>query len=236
MAVGSLIPFVKSQWFTDAGAPAAGYQLFVYLTGTSTKASLYSDADLTVAQTNPVVLDSAGRADVFIGSGYMDYVLAPPTDTDPPTSPVWTTSDVSQVPPPYTGITILASGYSGASTNTTSVDVSLLADNDSAVCTWRTDYSSATLSARATVAAVNYDLGVGSNSTYTKAECVLTRLSSTSLDVELSVWQDGTVAYKGSRTTATVADMNSNAVTVTLGMASGTYTIRAYSILHVPTP
>lgn len=233
---GTLLPFVKGMWFTDAGAPAAGYQLFVYEAGTSTKAAIFIDADLTNPQTNPAVLDSSGRADVFVGPGTFDIVLAPDNDTDPPTSPIWTTEGVSQIPPPYTGISILASGYSGSSTTTTSVDVSLLADGDSAICTWRTDYSSADLDARATVAGANYDLGCGSASTYLKAEAVLTRLSSTSLDVELSVWQDATVAYAGSRTTATVADMDSNALAVTLGMVSGTYTIRAYSILHQPAP
>lgn len=233
---GTLIPFAKAQWFTDAGAPAAGYQLFVYLAGTSTKASIYSDAALTTAASNPTVLDASGRADVFIGPGSFDISLATDIDTDPPTSPLWTVEGVTQIPPPYTGITILASGYSGASTTTTSQDINLLNDNDCAICTWRTDYSSADLDARATVASVNYDLGVGSASTYMKAECVLTRLSSTSLDIELSVWQDGTTQYVGSRTSATVADMDANAITVTLGMASGTYTIRAFSIQHIPTP
>lgn len=234
---GTLLPYAKAQWFTNAGAPADGYQLFVYLAGTSTKASLYSDADLTVALTNPVVLDSSGRADVFVDAGTYDMVMATDTDTDPPTSPIWTTEGVSQVPPPYTGISILASGYSGAATATTSVNVNLLNDNDGAVCEWKTDYSSSTLSGRATVAGVNYDLGTAAASTATRGKVVLTRLSSTSLRVELTIWQDTSgvqVVFSGA--TATVADMNSNAVTVTLGMASGTYTIRDYSILHMPTP
>lgn len=234
---GTLLPFVKGMWFTDAGAVADGYQLFVYLAGTSTKASLYSDAALATPLSNPVVLDSSGRADVFVGTGTYDVVMATDLDTDPPTSPIWTTSGVTQVPPPYTGITILAAGYSGAATATDSVDVNLLNDNDSAIAEWKADYSSATLSGRATVAAVNYDLGTAAASTATRGKLVLTRLSSTSLRVELTIWQDTSgVQVKFSGATATVADMDANALAVTLGMASGTYTIRDYSILHVPTP
>lgn len=234
---GTLLPYAKTQWFTDAGAVADGYQLFVYLAGTSTKASLYSDSDLTTPLSNPVVLDSSGRADVFVGTGTYDVVMATDLDTDPPTSPIWTTEGITQVPAPYTGITILAAGYSGSATTTDSVDINLLNDNDSAICEWKADYSSATLSARATVAGVNYDLGSGANSTISRNKAVLTRLSSTSLRVELLVLQDSATApVKGSGATATVADMDANAVAVLLGMASGAYTIRDYSILHVPHP
>lgn len=233
---GTLLLF-KPQLFTNAGTVGDGLQAFVYLAGTSTKASLYSDADLTVALTNPAVCDSSGRVAAFVGPGTYDVVVAPADDTDPPTSPIYTMEGIAQIPPPYTGISILASGYSGAATATTSVNVNLLNDNDGAVCEWKTDYSSATLSGRATVAGVNYDLGTAAASTATRGKVVLTRLSSTSLRVELTVWQDTSgVQVKFSGATATVADMNSNAVTVTLGMASGTYTIRDYSILHMPTP
>lgn len=55
----------------------------------------YSDADLLVANTNPIVLDSAGRASIFLDAATYNFVLAPPTDTDPPTSPVWSVDNVA---------------------------------------------------------------------------------------------------------------------------------------------
>lgn len=99
MANGTPLPFVKSQWFTDAGAIASGYKLFFYLAGTTTKTLTYSDAAMTSLNANPLVLDSSGRGNVFLPSGVsVKVVMAPPTDTDPPTSPVWTVDGVTSVP------------------------------------------------------------------------------------------------------------------------------------------
>lgn len=91
------------QFYDGAGNPLSGAQLFFYATGTSTKQNTYSDSGLTIANTNPVVLDSSGRAgSIFLQNLKYKVVLAPSTDTDPPTSPIWTmdpvyTSDVSTV-------------------------------------------------------------------------------------------------------------------------------------------
>lgn len=56
------------QQFTNfAGQPYAGGMLFFYVSGTSTPATTYSDSALTVPNTNPVILDSAGNAgNVFL--------------------------------------------------------------------------------------------------------------------------------------------------------------------------
>ena len=82
--------------FVDAtGAPYAGAQLFFYQTGTSTKLATYSDSALTIANANPVVLDSSGRAGpIFLQVAQYKVILAPSTDTDPPTSPIWTQDPV----------------------------------------------------------------------------------------------------------------------------------------------
>jgi len=70
----------------------AGAKLFFYAAGTSTKQNTYSDRALSSANTNPVVLNSAGYPSTDIYLQDLDYkvVLAPATDTDPPTSPIWT--------------------------------------------------------------------------------------------------------------------------------------------------
>jgi hypothetical protein len=103
---GTIMPYVKMQWFTDAGLIASGYQLFTYEAGTTTKLDTYSDAALTTPNTNPIVLDSAGRADVFLDAFSYKFVLAPPTDTDPPTSPVWTVDNVTAVPQLVTSLDV----------------------------------------------------------------------------------------------------------------------------------
>lgn len=87
---GTWIPAVPAQFFTDTGAVAAGHLLFTYAAGTTTKLATYSDYLLATPNANPIVLDSAGRATIFLDAASYKFVLAPPTDTDPPTSPLWT--------------------------------------------------------------------------------------------------------------------------------------------------
>lgn len=97
-ATGTIAPFPKHQLFTNAGAPAASHKLFTYAAGTTTKLSTYSDVNLSSANANPIVLDSAGRATIFLSAASYKFVLASSTDTDPPTSPIWTVDSVSATP------------------------------------------------------------------------------------------------------------------------------------------
>lgn len=70
----------------------SGAQLFFYEAGTSTKLDTYSDQSLSTANDNPIVLNSSGYPDVdiFLQDQAYKVVLAPSTDTDPPTSAIWT--------------------------------------------------------------------------------------------------------------------------------------------------
>ena len=95
---GTIAPFPKHQFFDNNGDPASGYKLFTYAAGTTTKQATYTDVDLSVANANPIVLDSAGRATIFLSPLSYKFVLATPTDTDPPGSPLWTQDNVSAVP------------------------------------------------------------------------------------------------------------------------------------------
>ncbi len=92
-----LSPIPRKQ-FTDVnGNPITGGKLFYYVSGTATKAITYSDASGTVANTNPIILDSSGRCPVAVylvdGVTY-EEVLAPSTDTDPPVSPIYSEPDI----------------------------------------------------------------------------------------------------------------------------------------------
>jgi hypothetical protein len=94
----TISPIPKLQLFTNAGAPAVGYQLFTYIAGSATKQATYADSLFAGANSNPIILDSAGRATVFLSEASYKFVLAPPTDSDPPTSPIWTVDGVQGVP------------------------------------------------------------------------------------------------------------------------------------------
>lgn len=58
---GTYSPNPFLQVFTDTGVPLAGGQLWTYVTHTTTIAPTYSDVNLTTANPNPIVLNSAGR-------------------------------------------------------------------------------------------------------------------------------------------------------------------------------
>lgn len=78
------------------GDPCNGCKLFAYVGGTTTKQDTYTTSAISVANANPVVLDSAGRATVFLDpTKVYKFVLAPSTDTDPPASPLWTVDNVT---------------------------------------------------------------------------------------------------------------------------------------------
>lgn len=90
---------VKLAWneikqFIDAnGNPYTGAQLFWYVAGSSTKQSTFTESTGSVANTNPIVLNSAGRCPqpVWLTTGVAyKLVLSPSNDTDPPSSPIWT--------------------------------------------------------------------------------------------------------------------------------------------------
>lgn len=107
MPTVTLSPVFKQKFFDNSGIPLNGGKLFAYLAGTSTKTTTYSDAGGSSANTNPVILNFRGEADVYIepNKGYK-FVLAPSTDTDPPANPIWTVDNVrsSQLITLYGGI------------------------------------------------------------------------------------------------------------------------------------
>lgn len=61
---------IKTRFTNDLGSPLVGGQVYTYFAGTSTNQDSYSDAALTVPNTNPVILDDAGSADIFLKGSY----------------------------------------------------------------------------------------------------------------------------------------------------------------------
>lgn len=96
MATTVLTDSPKQHFDDSNGNPAVGYQLFTYTAGTTTKLVTYTDSSGGTANTDPIILDARGEANVWLpyGSSYK-FVLAPPTDTDPPTNPVWTVDNIA---------------------------------------------------------------------------------------------------------------------------------------------
>lgn len=98
MAAVSLSPVFKWQ-FNQGGIPLAGGLLFTYQSGTTIKQATYTTSAGNVANTNPIVLDANGQCDLWLVNGQnYTLVLAPSTDTDPPTNSYWTENGVASVP------------------------------------------------------------------------------------------------------------------------------------------
>jgi hypothetical protein len=52
---------VAAQFFNNDGVPLSGGLIYTYVAGTSTPATTYTANNGSIAHSNPIVLDSAGR-------------------------------------------------------------------------------------------------------------------------------------------------------------------------------
>jgi len=79
------------QYFLNAsGLPCAGCSLYSYAAGTTTPQPTYTDASGLTQNNNPVVMDAAGGAQIWVGSSSYKFALL---DTDGTT--LWTVDQVT---------------------------------------------------------------------------------------------------------------------------------------------
>ena len=71
----ALMPVVRQQFFSAAGVPLAGGFVFTYAAGTTNQLATYTDSSGTSLNSNPVVLDSAGMASIWLGPNTYDIVV-----------------------------------------------------------------------------------------------------------------------------------------------------------------
>jgi len=82
-----LSPFTYTQWFDDSGSPLSAGKIYTYEAGTSTPKTTYTDSTGATAHPNPVILDSGGRAIIWLDSGA--YKLIAYTSADALVLPVY---------------------------------------------------------------------------------------------------------------------------------------------------
>lgn len=75
-------PYAIQQFFDDNGDPLAGGKLYTYEAGTTTLKTTYTDSTGSSANTNPIILDSAGRATVWLDTGSYKFVLDDSADVN----------------------------------------------------------------------------------------------------------------------------------------------------------
>lgn len=73
--MAAAIPFILSQWLDNNGKPLSGGKLWTYEAGTNTPTVSFTDSTGLVPNTNPVILDSAGRANVWLAPGSYKLVM-----------------------------------------------------------------------------------------------------------------------------------------------------------------
>lgn len=84
------IPNLRPQYLDDDGAPLSGGKLYSYIAGTTTPLGTYKDVDELQPNTNPIILDGGGRAQVLIAAGFAyKFVLTDLNDVI-----IWTEDDV----------------------------------------------------------------------------------------------------------------------------------------------
>ena len=98
---GTVMPAPKFIGLDNNANPVSGGKLYTYVAGTTTPQPTYSDVNLTVANANPVVLDSAGRATVFLSGSSYKFVLTDANDV-----PIWTQDNVQAGAPFSTNLDI----------------------------------------------------------------------------------------------------------------------------------
>jgi len=103
------------QLFDENGAPASGYLLYTYIAGLDTLLPTYSDSDGSTLNSNPIELDIAGHAVVYLtpGIGYK-FVLRTPAG-----ALVWTSDNVVDMATLLFGMLISTDGEREAVTGYT---------------------------------------------------------------------------------------------------------------------
>lgn len=104
--IGSLLPNGQQQFVDANGAPLSGGSVYFYVPGSTTPKFTYQNPALTVPNTNPVVLNAAGRAIIWGSGDYREVVVDQYGNT------VWDQVTYGFVPP----TTSVPTSYTGLDT------------------------------------------------------------------------------------------------------------------------
>jgi hypothetical protein len=91
LAAQTVMPEPRIQFFDNSGDPLGGGKLYAYAAGTTTPQDTYTTSALSTPNANPVILDAAGRATVYLDST-LSYKFELHTSAD---VPLWTQDNIS---------------------------------------------------------------------------------------------------------------------------------------------
>jgi hypothetical protein len=107
-----LTPSPKTAFVDAAGEPLVGGQLYTYIAGTTTLQATYTDSTAATANTNPIILDSRGEANVWLGGAIYKFILR-----DADGALIWTVDNISA---PTAAVSPVLSGNVTIDSNTSS--------------------------------------------------------------------------------------------------------------------
>jgi hypothetical protein len=105
-----LSPPPKLQFFDANGVPLVGGKLYSYAAGTTTPLATYTSAAETTFNTNPIILDARGEAEVWLGSPLYKLKLTTAADVD-----IWTVDNITSLSGLEAAIKAYYSASAGAS-------------------------------------------------------------------------------------------------------------------------
>jgi hypothetical protein len=106
-----LSPSAKMAFIDAAGEPLVAGKLYTYVAGTTTLQATYTDSSGAQANTNPVILDSRGEANVWLGGAVYKFVLKDADD-----ALIWSVDNISA---PTSAVSPVLSGSVTIDSNTT---------------------------------------------------------------------------------------------------------------------
>lgn len=106
-----LSPSAKMAFIDAAGEPLVAGKLYTYIAGTTTLQATYTDSSGAQANTNPVILDSRGEANVWLGGAVYKFVLKDADD-----ALIWSVDNISA---PTSAVSPVLSGSVTIDSNTT---------------------------------------------------------------------------------------------------------------------
>jgi hypothetical protein len=71
----TVAPTMKLQFFSNTGTPLAAGCVFSFAAGTNLAQATYTDSTGTATNSNPIILDAAGRADIWVTNQAYKFVL-----------------------------------------------------------------------------------------------------------------------------------------------------------------
>ena len=97
-----LSPQPKMQFTTAAGVPLSGGKVYTYIAGTTTPQATFTDYTGATPNPNPVILDSRGEANIWLGGALYKFRLTDANDVE-----IWTVDYISA---PTSSVSAVLSG------------------------------------------------------------------------------------------------------------------------------